>query len=182
MLAKEVVGGRGGPSGSQQVKAVAGSQVKGSTRKARKAIILGKSKIHHYPFVAKCECQNWGSLRYSNWSGLPAPSAPCAHCGRPSGAVSMCCEPALTRMTWRCGQFSMVSVKELEQVLAVEESMEEEAEMRKEKAHYDAKRAVTVRQKVAGEENEDGGEGEGMSQSEEEEDEPICGFRLSAKA
>ena len=36
-------------------------------------------------------------------------------------------------------------VKELEEVLVAEESMDEEAEMRKEKARYDAKRAVTSR-------------------------------------
>ena len=41
---KEVVGGRGGPSGSQQAKAVVGSQTKGMSRKARKALTLGKSK------------------------------------------------------------------------------------------------------------------------------------------
>ena len=41
---KKVVGGKGGPSGSQQMKAVVGSQVKGVSRKARKAITLGKSK------------------------------------------------------------------------------------------------------------------------------------------
>ena len=37
------------------------------------------------------------------------------------------------------------SVKELEEVLAVEESTDEEVEMRKEKAQYNAKRAVTLR-------------------------------------
>ena len=76
----------------------------------------------------------------------------------------------------------MVSVKELEQVLVAEELMDEEAEMRKEKAHYNVKRAVTVRQKVAEEENEDGGDGEGESESEEEEDKPVRGFGLSVKA
>ena len=44
MPLKEVVGGKGGPFGSQQVKAVVGSQAKGVSRKARKAITLGKSK------------------------------------------------------------------------------------------------------------------------------------------
>ena len=44
MLLKEVVVGRGGPSGSQQTKAMVGSQMKGVLRKARKAITLGKSK------------------------------------------------------------------------------------------------------------------------------------------
>ena len=37
------MGGKGGPSGSQQMKAAAGSQTKGVLRKARKAIMLGKS-------------------------------------------------------------------------------------------------------------------------------------------
>ena len=41
---KEVVGGKGGPSGSQQAKGVVGSQMKGVSRKARKALTLGKSK------------------------------------------------------------------------------------------------------------------------------------------
>ena len=49
---KEVVGGKGGASGSQkaktgegsqQAKGVTGSQTKGRARKARKAITLGKS-------------------------------------------------------------------------------------------------------------------------------------------
>ena len=44
MPPKEVVGGKGGPSGSQQAKAVVGSQMKGVSRKARKALKLGKSK------------------------------------------------------------------------------------------------------------------------------------------
>ena len=48
---KEVMGGKGGPLGSQQAKAVVGSQMKGMLRKARKALTLGKSKsisIHHH--------------------------------------------------------------------------------------------------------------------------------------
>ena len=48
---KEVMGAKGGPSGSQQAKAVVGSQMKGMSRKARKALTLGKSKpvsIHHH--------------------------------------------------------------------------------------------------------------------------------------
>ena len=49
------------------------------------------------------------------------------------------------------------SVKELEEVLAVEELTDEEAEMGKEKARYDAKRAVTARQEVVVEEDKDGG-------------------------
>ena len=41
---KEVVGAKGGLSGSQKVKVVEGSQqMKGRARKARKAITLGKS-------------------------------------------------------------------------------------------------------------------------------------------
>ena len=59
MLPKEVVGGKGGVSGSQKAKMVEGSQqakgamgnqTKGQARKAQKAIMLGKSspsKCHH---------------------------------------------------------------------------------------------------------------------------------------
>ena len=74
------------------------------------------------------------------------------------------------------------SVKELEEVLAVEESMDKEAEMVQEKARYEAKRDLMVRQKVAEEENEDGGKGKGKSKLEEEEDKPVCHFGLSVKA
>ena len=42
MPLKEVVGGKGGLLGSQQAKVVVGSQVKGMSRKARKALTLGK--------------------------------------------------------------------------------------------------------------------------------------------
>ena len=72
------------------------------------------------------------------------------------------------------------SVKELEEVLAAEESTNEEAEMREEKARYDAKRVVTARQEVM--EDKDGGEGEDESESDEEDDEPVRGPVLSAKA
>ena len=76
----------------------------------------------------------------------------------------------------------MASVKELEEVLAAEESTDEEAEIRKEKVHYDAKRVMMARQKVVEEEDEDGGKGEGESKSDESDDEPICRPGLSAKA
>ena len=73
------------------------------------------------------------------------------------------------------------SVKELEEVLAAEESTDEEAEMRKEKARYDAKRAVTSRREVVEEEDKDGGESNGESKLDEEDNEPIHGPGLSAK-
>ena len=70
----------------------------------------------------------------------------------------------------------------MEEVLAAEESTDDEAEMRKEKEQYDAKRIVTSRQEVVEEEDKDGGEGEGESESDEEDDEPVRGPGLSAKA
>ena len=69
----------------------------------------------------------------------------------------------------------------MEEVLAAEESTDEEAEMRKEKARYDAKRAVMSRREVV-EEDKDGGESDGESESDEEDDEPVRGPVLSAKA
>ena len=72
------------------------------------------------------------------------------------------------------------SVKELEEVLAAEESTDEEAEMREEKVRYDAKRVVTVRREVV--EDKDGSDSEDDSKSDEEEDEPVRGPVLSAKA
>ena len=76
------------------------------------------------------------------------------------------------------------SVKELEEVLAAEESTDEEAEMRDEKSRYDVKRVVTTRQEVV-EEDKDGDEDESEEEGEsdeEEEDEPVRGPVLSAKA
>ena len=76
-----------------------------------------------------------------------------------------------------------LSVKELEEALAAEESTDEEAEMGKEKARYDAKRAVSARQEVVVvEEDKAGSEGEGENESDEEDDEPVRGPVLSAKA
>ena len=79
-------------------------------------------------------------------------------------------------------QYNRLRSKE---VLAAEESTDEEAELGKEKARYDVKRATTVRQKVVEEEEEDGGEDKGESQGvkeDEDEDEPMCSSRLLAKA
>ena len=73
------------------------------------------------------------------------------------------------------------SVKELEEVLAVEDSMDNKVEMGKEKARYDMKRVMTVRQEVVEEEDKDGGESKGESESDEEDDEPIHGPGLSVK-
>ena len=74
------------------------------------------------------------------------------------------------------------SVKELEEVLAAEESMDDEVEMMKEKERYDAKRVVMSRREAVEEEDKDGGKGDGESESDEEDDEPIHGPELSAKA
>ena len=80
------------------------------------------------------------------------------------------------------------SVKELEEVLAAEESTDEEAELRKEKARYDVRRGTTTQQEVVIEECRDEGEGEGEGKDEEDEeddedeDEPVRSSGLSAKA
>ena len=80
----------------------------------------------------------------------------------------------------------VVSVKELEEVLAVEESTDEEAELGKEKARYDVRRGPTTRQEVIVEECRDEGEGKGEDEEDEEEDEdedePVRSSGLSAKA
>ena len=72
------------------------------------------------------------------------------------------------------------AVKELEEVLAAEESTDKEVEMREEKVRYDAKRVVTARQEVV--EDKDGGEGEDESESDEEDDKPVRVPVLLAKA
>ena len=62
-------------------------------------------------------------------------------------------------------------VKELEEILAAEESSDEEAELGKEKARYNARRGVTKRQEVVVEEHRDEGEDEGEDEEDKEEDE-----------
>ena len=80
----------------------------------------------------------------------------------------------------------MASVKELEEVLAVEESTDKEVELGKEKVRYNARRGATTRQEVVVKERRDEGEGEGKDEEDEDEDEdedePVCSSRLSAKA
>ena len=75
----------------------------------------------------------------------------------------------------------MVLVKELEEVLVVEESTDEEVEMRQEKARYNVKRAVMVSQNVVEEEDEDGGKGKGVEEEDEDEDEPVHSSKLLVK-
>ena len=187
MPLKEVVGGRGGPSGSQQVRAVVGSQTKRMSRKARKALTLGKSKpvsIHrHQTYIlelAKLEVLKW----------VQAASAIGALCtSREAFQRSIDVLRAWLDMydleVWsilREWETCMASVKELEEVLAAEESTDDEAEMMKEKERYDTKRVVTLRREAVEEEDKDGGEGDGESESDEEDDKPVRGPGLSAKA
>ena len=75
----------------------------------------------------------------------------------------------------------MVSVKELEEALVVEELTDEEVEMAQEKVCYNAKRGVVAQQEVVVKEDQDEGKGEGGSESEEEEDKPVCQFSLLVK-
>ena len=76
----------------------------------------------------------------------------------------------------------MVSVKELEEVLAAEELTDDEVEMMKEKECYDAKKVVMSRREAVEEEDKDRGKGDGESESDEEDDKPVCGPGLSVKA
>ena len=76
-------------------------------------------------------------------------------------------------------------VKELEDVLAAEELTDDEAEMRKEKERYDARRGAGIRQEFAVKERRDEGESEGEDEEDEEEDEdedePVRSSGLSTK-
>ena len=80
-----------------------------------------------------------------------------------------------------------MSVKELEEVLAAEESTDKEVELGKEKVRYDARRGATTRQEVVVKERRDEGESEGEGEDEEDEeddedeDEPVRSSGLSAK-
>ena len=79
------------------------------------------------------------------------------------------------------------SVKELEEVLVAEESIDEEVEMRQEKEQYDARRSVATQQEVVVKEHRDEGKGEGKGKEEEDKeedegkDEPMHLSRLSVK-
>ena len=72
----------------------------------------------------------------------------------------------------------VMSLMELEEVLAVEELTDEEEELAQAKVHYEAKRGqVAHQQQVI--ENRDKGKDEG--EDEEDEDEPLHSLGLSAK-
>ena len=77
------------------------------------------------------------------------------------------------------------SVMELEEVLAAEELTDEEVELGKEKARYDARRGAITRQEVIVKERRDESEGEGEDEEDEEEDEdkdePMHSSGLSVK-
>ena len=79
-----------------------------------------------------------------------------------------------------------VSVKVLEEVLAAEELTDEEVELGKEKARYNARRGLTTQQEVVVEERKDESEGKSEDEEDEEEDEdedePVHSSGLSAKA
>ena len=178
MPAREVVGGRGGPLGSQQVKVAVGSQMKGRARKARKAITLDKSVFVIALLLLTCiSDQGKTKMLKHVW----AASAIGTLCTSQEG---LCCSiDALHSClkTYNLEVWSILHewdtcaalVEELEEVLAEEMSTDEDEEVAWEMAWYEAKRAVTVRQKVVEEEDEDGGKGEGESELEEEEDEPV---------
>ena len=74
----------------------------------------------------------------------------------------------------------------MEEVLAAAESTDEEVELGKEKARYDARRGSTTRQEVVIEERKDESEGESEDEEDEEEDEdkdkPVRSSGLSVKA
>ena len=80
----------------------------------------------------------------------------------------------------------VASVKELEEVLAAEESTDKEAELGKEKARYDARRGSTTQQEAIVKECKDDSEGESEDgedkEEDEDEDEPVRSSGLSAKA
>ena len=65
----------------------------------------------------------------------------------------------------------MALVKELEDMLAAEESTDNEVEMRKEKEWYNVRRGAGIQQEVIVEEHRDEGEGDGEDEEDEEEDE-----------
>ena len=71
----------------------------------------------------------------------------------------------------------VVSVKELEEALEAEESMDKEVELRQEKVWYNVNRSQVGHLKVITE-----GEDEGESRLEEEHNEPMHCFGLLAKA
>ena len=77
-------------------------------------------------------------------------------------------------------------MKELEEVLVAEESTDEEVELGKEKARYDARRGSMTRQEVVVEECKDESKGKSKDEEDEEEDEdkdePMRSSGLYAKA
>ena len=188
MPAKEVVGGKGGLSGSQKAKAVEGSQMKGQAKKARRQIMLGKSILIRASLLSLMWILELGKskivkhVQAASAVGTLCTSQEALHC-----SINALCSHLETydMEVWSivCEQDMCVALmKELEEALTVEELMDKVAEMVQEKVHYDAKMGQVVWQEVIVKEDHDEGEGEDGSKSEEEEDELVCHFGLLAKA
>ena len=149
MPLKESGGGRGGALGTQKAKAAEGSQTKGRARKARKVLTLGMFIVTETSSLLTCIVE-------------PAKSE-VVKCIRAASAVGVLCTlcKALRQSidalrawldTYDLEVWSILhewdtcaaSVKELEEVLVAEESIDEEVERRQEKEWYNVRRSTVT--------------------------------------
>ena len=147
MLPKESGGVKGGASGTQKAKAAEGSQTKGWARKAQKALTLGKSIVTEVSSVLTCIIELGKSeVVKCVWAASAVGALCTSHKALRWSIDALRAQLDMYDLeVWsipRERETCMVLVKELEEMLAVEESTDEEVEMREEKERYDARRGA----------------------------------------
>ena len=147
MPPKESGGGKGGASGTQKAKAAEGSQMKGWARKAQNALTLGKSIVTEVSLVLTWIIELGKSEVVKRVWAASAVGALCTSHEALRRSIDTLCAQLDTYdlEVWsilREQDTCMVLVKELEEMLVVEESTDEEAEMTEEKEWYNARRGA----------------------------------------
>ena len=147
MLPKESGGVKGGALGTQKAKAVKRSQMKGWARKAQKALTLGNSIVTEVSSVLTCIIELGKSEVVKCVWAASAVGALCTlHKALRRSIDALCAQLDMYDLeVWPIlhkRETCAVLVKELEEMLVVEESTDEEVEMREEKEWYDARRGA----------------------------------------
>ena len=149
MPLKESGGGRGGALGTQKAKAAEGSQTKGRARKARKVLTLGMSIVTEASSLLTCIIEPGKSKVVKGIWAASAVGVLCTSCEALHWSIDTLCARLDTYdlEVWSIlheWDTCAASVKELEEVLVAEESIDEEVERRQEKEWYNVRRSTAT--------------------------------------
>ena len=190
VVGKEVPRGKGGPSGSQQAKAAAGSQTSGKARRGKGAkgaalggltsgecVLLSRIRVLKYysdpgqhEVVKRIKSASAAGELFHTREGLHH-GIDALRCRLESYNVELW---SIIRERAMCEE----SVRQLEEALEAEPSTDEEEELARERARDEAKRRLAARQRGRVEASEE----EKEEEEEEEEDELEGSSGLSARA